>query len=1211
MTTAQLLRRNLIYFWRTNLAVVAGVAIAVSVLAGALLVGDSVRGSLRDLFLKRLGNTDHVITSAGFFREHLAADIQNHEEFPAGGFAATAPLIALEGTITHEASKRLGSGVRVYGVDERFWTFHGRENRAPFNREILVSEGLARELGSSAGDALLLRVQKPSEIPVESLHSRKEDLGRTLRLTMREALSTNALGEFSIQPQQSETRAVFVPLKLLQKELEQDGKANLILVDENSLSAARSGKVPNIEELGRILKKTASLEDYGIKLRVLDKEQALSVESVAGLVPEALVDTVRDASSETLGAWPFLSYLVNSIRRDDGREIPYSIVTGIHDKMNESMQHDPRGHPVGGDASLPASRGSVPATAHLPPIMLNEWAATALQVKLGERLTLDYYVWLEEGKLATRSAQFRAARIVPMTGLAADRDLVPDYPGITESESLGDWDPPFPIDLKRIRPQDEDYWKKYRTTPKAFVPLGVAQELWQSRFGKLTSLRIYPGRGQTLAETRGAFDRSLREKLDPLHAGFSIVPVRAQGLEASRGATNFGEYFLYFSFFLVISALLLTALFFKLGVEQRLREIGILQAIGFPASRVRKLFLLEGIVISIVGSLIGLAGALAYGQLMMTGLSTWWVEAVGTTMLELHVAPLSLLLGAIGGVVAALVCIVWTLRRLGGASSRSLLMGTLGDAATRRPGDGGTGRKGEGARRRRSESETGRIGDTEIPGLLFPSRPVSPSPLRPVSPSPRLPLSLSPRRPFSPSPRLLIAFVLTLLGLVLLLLASLQVVGQTAGFFGGGLLLLAAVLCYQSAWLRRKRGKAIHGIGWWPVSQLGFRNATYRPGRSVLCIALIASAAFIIVSVDAFRRREGAPTLDRKSGSGGFPLLAESLLPLVHDPNTREGREALNLAAGDAASSLSSVTFTRFRVRPGDDASCLNLYQPRNPRIIAPMDDFIKSGRFEFQNSLAESNEEKNNPWLLLNRESPDGAIPVIADANSLTYVLHLKLGDEFVLHRPSGPVRLRVVGSLADSILQSELVMAEENFLRLFPEQEGYRFFLLDTPAPDQSSVIATTLEDRLSDFGFDVVPTSERLANFHRVENTYLSTFQMLGGLGLLLGTLGMAAILLRNVLERRRELALLRAVGYNSSHFTLMVIAENALLLFLGLITGTVCALLAIAPVFFERGGRLPNISLGLLLLGILVSGLIASLLATWAALRSPLLPALRAE
>ncbi len=1192
MTTAQLLQRNLTYFWRTNLAVVAGVAIAVSVLAGALLVGDSVRGSLRDLFLQKLGNTDRVITSNGFFREQLAADIQNHERFAAGGLVATAALIALEGTVTHEPSKRLGSGVRVYGVDERFWKFHGRENRAPLNREILVSEALARELGSSAGDALLLRVQKPSEIPVESLHSKKEDLGRTLRLTMREALPSDALGEFSLQPQQSETRAVFVPLKLIQKELEQDGKANLILVDQKFVSEDESGMQDRrVEVLRPILKETASLEDYGIKLRALNEQQELSVESSAGFVSDELAKMVEAAakSAEISGAWPFLSYLINDIRRDDGREIPYSIVTGVDNKMLEFMQHDERGHFSGCDASLPAGMGSVPATAHLPPIMLNEWAGSDLLVKVGDRVTLDYYVWLEEGKLDTRSAQFRVACIIPMKGLAADRDLVPDYPGITESETLGDWDPPFPIDLKRIRPQDEDYWKKYRTTPKGFIPLTVGQELWQSRFGKLTSLRVPPRRGLTLADAQTVFEQSLRKTLD-LRSGFTILPVRAQGLEASRGATNFGEYFLYFSFFLVISALLLTALFFKLGVEQRLREIGILQAIGYPASRVRKLFLLEGIVLSLVGSVIGLAGALVYGQLMMTGLTTWWVEAVGTTMLKLHVAPLSLLLGAVGGVVAALVCIVWTLRRVGKVSTRSLLTGSLNrDAGTGGRGDGEKGGRGETETLGHGDTGTRGHGDTETRGLG----------------------DTETRSRVSVSPRLAIAIALNVLAAGLLIGASLRVIGQTVGFFGGGLLLLAAVLCYLSVWLRRNRGKTIQGTGWWPLSRLGFRNATYHPGRSVLCIALIASAAFIIVSVDAFRRQEGSPSLERKSGSGGFPLMAESLMPLVHNPNTPEGRDALNLAAGESATSLSNVTFTRFRVRPGDDASCLNLYQPRNPRIIAPTEDFVQSGRFGFRNSLSESNEEKDHPWLLLNREFADGAIPVIADANSLTYVLHLKLGDEFVLHRQSGPVRFRVVGSLADSILQSELVMSEKNFVRLFPEQEGYRFFLIDTPAPDQSSAIATTLEDRLSDFGFDVVSTSERLANFHRVENTYLSTFQMLGGLGLLLGTLGMAAVLLRNVLERRRELALLRAVGYNSSHFTLMVIAENALLLFCGLITGTVCALLAIAPVFFERGGRLPNISLGLLLAGVLISGLTVSLIATWAALRSPLLPALRAE
>ena len=144
---------------------------------------------------------------------------------------------------------------------------------------------------------------------------------------------------------------------------------------------------------------------------------------------------------------------------------------------------------------------------------------------------------------------------------------------------------------------------------------------------------------------------------------------------------------------------------------------------------------------------------------------------------------------------------------------------------------------------------------------------------------------------------------------------------------------------------------------------------------------------------------------------------------------------------------------------------------------------------------------------------------------------------------------------------------------------------FLLDVSSVQTPAAVQPLLEERLSDFGFDVVSTDERLATFHRVENTYLSTFQMLGGLGLALGTLGMAAVLLRNVFERRKELDLLGAVGYNSSHFAAMVITENVLMLLCGLAVGFICALLAIAPVLFERGGRLPNLSLGLLLLAVL--------------------------
>ncbi len=1138
MRTSTLLRRNLTHYWRTNLAVVLGVATAVAVLAGALLVGESVRASLRDLVLTRLGRTALVVSASSFFNEAVATGLETDAEF-ATGFDAASPLIALDGVVTHETSGRRAGRVRVYGVDQRFWEFHGQPDRAPADREVLVSPSLARELGSEAGDTLLLRVEQPSAVPEETLHGRRDETGRTVRVAMREVLPADRLGEFSLVAHQGEVRAVFVPLLRLQRDLERPARVNTLLIAEGESASEPGQATAAAARLEQALGRVLSLTDLGIELRVLDARRGFALEGDGVLIGDALAETATAAAARTnLAAQPVLTYLANSIGID-GREIPYSLVTAL--ELDAFFDGAP-----GEEASEPRASGG------RPPIVLNAWAADDLEAEPGDTVTLAYHVWLEEGRLETRQADFRLAAVVPLEGVADDRDLAPAYPGITETDNLSAWDPPFAIDLSRVRPRDEEYWDRYRTTPKAFIPLDRGRELWGSRYGSLTSLRFHHVSGadagpDALAAAMASYAQELQSALAPAQMGFAVRPARAEGLRASRGATDFGQYFVYFSFFLVVSALLLVALFFKLGVEQRLREVGVLRAVGFTATRVRWFFVAEGIVLSTVGGLVGIAGAVGYGALVMLGLRTWWVDAVGTTLLTLHVSPHWLALGALGGVAAAVVCTVLTLRSVAQSSPRTLLTGTAETlmAPVRRPG-------------------AAALRWTGLFGAL---------------------------------------------GLALLVAAAAGWIDQAGGFFGGGASLLIAALAYVAVWLRRDRRRVIGGAGWWSISRLGFRNVTYRVGRSVLCVALIASATFIIVAVDAFRRTDEDARLDYRSGSGGFPLLAESLVPLHHDPNLPEGREALGLPVDDGGV-LDAVRFARFRVRPGDDASCLNLYRPNNPRILAPTPAFMASGRFAFQSVLTEGDAEAQNPWRVLERDTADGAIPVIGDANSMTYVLHLGLGEEMVIDVGGEPVRLRLMGTLADSLFQGELLMSEENFVRLFPARDGHRFFLLDVPA-DATSEAATALEAALSDYGFDVVSTRERIASFHRVENTYLSTFQALGALGLILGTVGLATVLLRNVLERRRELALMRAVGYDARHLAVMVVAENLWLLFWGLVAGTASALLAIAPVLASRGGQPPTASLALLLPVVLATGLAASIVATAAALRSPLLRALRAE
>ena len=428
MTIRQLVVRALTYYWRSNLAVVAGVATAVAVLAGALLVGDSVRGSLRDLVLQRLGRTDRVVFSTGFFREALAGEMASDAQF-APTYSGAAPLIVLQGAVSDPAGGRRVSQVSIYGVDARFWTFHHIAGRSgPAGRDALLSRALAADLGVASGAAVLVRLERPTAIPMDSLHGRKEDPGRTLRLTAREVLDASQMGDFSIQPQQGSVRAIFVPLARLQQDLEQPGRVNAVLVSDGAVADGRP--------LEAALKQRARLEDVGLKVRRLDSQGALVVEADAGLLDRRRADAVdRAANSAGLRTQPVITYLANTLRAGD-RQVPYSLIAAVDLKAIAPQM-------------APSQESSTPS------IVINDWTARDLGAAVGDQLTLDYYVWQDPGYLETKTAVFRIAAIVPIAGAAADRDLSPSYPGITDADTLGDWDPPFPIDLKRVRPADE------------------------------------------------------------------------------------------------------------------------------------------------------------------------------------------------------------------------------------------------------------------------------------------------------------------------------------------------------------------------------------------------------------------------------------------------------------------------------------------------------------------------------------------------------------------------------------------------------------------------------------------------------------------------------------------------------------------------------------------------------------------------------------
>ena len=785
-------------------------------------------------------------------------------------------------------------------------------------------------------------------------------------------------------------------------------------------------------------------------------------------------------------------------------------------------------------------------------IELNTWAAEDLGVKPGEKIELEYFVAGLLRKLESKTAQFTLKKVVPIEGLHADRALMPDFPGIADVDSTHDWDSSIPIDQKKIRDKDDAYWKQYRGTPKAFITLAAGRRMWANRFGTYTALRM-------------PLDNGAVSKIEatPQQFGLALSPVKALGINSAAEGTDFGGLFLGFSFFLIVAALLLMALVFQFGVESRSNEIGLLLAVGFTPRRVRLALLLEGVLVAALGSAAGVLGATVYAHALLTALATQWNAAVGTSSLNYYAEPASLEIGYASGIVMAAVAIFFAVRRQASRSARELLASN-GNLEPRT-----AGRRGWVA-----------------PVIGW------------------------------------ICFVAAV-GLVGWALATGNRSSAEVFFSAGALLLIAGLMGVSRLFGRGRtdppdppfsRGgeQGLHSAGagvpatkgvLWVLAGLGVRAATRRAGRSTATVALLACGTFLVVAVGANKQDATVNAREHSSGTGGFALYAESTGAVFEDLNTKAGR--VNAGVPDAL--FDGVTLYPLRVKSGDEASCLNLNRAANPRVLGVPDALLQRGGFTFASALEPA--PKEHPWEIL--KGSGDAIPAICDDQALTYILGLKLGDTMSLADEHGAVRkIKFVATLQNSILQGSVLISEENFLKLYPSLSGYSAFLIDAPF-EKSAETAKGLAHALEVEGFDPIPAAERLARFNAVENTYLSTFQALGGLGMLLGSLGLGVVVLRNMLERRAELAVLRAVGYSRVAIGWLVISEHAWLLVLGLSTGLIAALVAVLPALQSTSVPVPWLSLAATLGGVFACGLLAALLATAWMVQRPLLAALRSE
>lgn len=1173
MTLAQFVGQSLKHYWKTNLAILLGVVVGTAVIGGALIVGDSVRASLRQMTIDRLGAIDDLVSGHRFFREQLADDLLSG--WSDGSPPRIAPALVLIGSVERvaaEATRRAGQ-VNVYGVDQRAWELidtatagapaaNAETNgTAPTGTGVFLNQSLAASLNAAEGDEITLWLELPSAVPRDTLLGKKDNDASEVTLQVARILPDQpGAARLGLLPTQQLPRNLFVNLRELQTALDleevrptrrdpigQVARVNTLFAaapvdDIRPPSAADRTRHTALTDA---LSRTWTLADLNLRIVHDTTLNVLSVESEQMLLEDRFAEVVlKYAAERNLPASPVMVYLANWLRNpnDPKAYSMYSTVAGL-----DLLDLDDAFGPFEFVGTMPDALGD-------DDIIINQFLAEDLKVQVGDEVRFAYHVVGSHGELPEIERVVTVKGIVAMTGAAADQQLTPTVKGITDADSLDDWEQPFSMDLDAVTPRDDDYWTEYRATPKAYFRLDTAQRLWPNRYGSYTSVRVALKPGQTFEDGRDELSRALLAALTPDDVGLAFQPVRALGLQAAGGATDFTGLFIGFSLFLILAAVILVGLLFRLAVEQRVQQLGLLAAIGFAPARVQRLMLQEGFFLVLLGGVLGGAAAIGYAALMLYGLKTWWIGAIGTKFLLLDVQPLSVLTGALAAVLTSLLAVWWGLRRLQQVSIREQLSGISEPVSA------------DSARTRKSTKRRAIVSLTTA--------------------------------------------VLLVVGVVSGVIPASEAFSglgwPVVVFFLAGMLCLAAGLWGLSAWLQGDHSAAVRGAGLLGSSRLGLRNAARRRQRSVLTVGLIASASFVIAAVAAGHKNPTAERPEKFSGNGGFTLVAESSSPILYDLNTEDGRRTLNIRPKTPAQSaaLAAMHVIAFRVRPGEDASCLNLFQTRVPTLLGAPAAMIERGGFKFIGGGAE-------PWAVLNQTEADGSVPVLGDMNTLMFGLKKSPGQTLpVTTSAAAEQQLRIAGMFDGAVFQGVLVMSEQNFLRLFPERKGYQYFLIDVPL-EHAAAAAELLETELAEYGFDTEPVAERLARFLAVQNTYLSTFQSLGGLGLLLGTLGLATVMLRNVLERQAELALLRAVGFRASQIAALVLAETGFLLGWGLLTGTLAALLSMTPHLLSTGADAPWSTGALLLASVAGVGLLSAAGAVRAATQVPIVSTLRGE
>ena len=1062
------------------------IALLSAVITGSLLTGRSVKESLKKSSDERLGNSG-IIISSGIrnFDLELAKRMKESAKISCTG------ILEIIGYCQSLNSQTEVNNTHIYGVNDDFFTFHGFDSIKINPGEVVINRRLADHLGVKPGEDLIIRFAEISDIPSDAPFAPDNKTTKSVVMKIGGILEPVKNGNFSLSISQISPMNIFMNLPDLEDKQINSYKINRLLIKRD--------KNISLKTISSSLKQYLKPADIGLRTRIIVKTGGIEIISDRVFIDETIVKEITTILPVSA---PVLTYLGNRFNAGT-RSTPYSFVSALPSSVYPEIVSD-------------------------DDMIIDRWMAEDLSVGEGDTIQMYWYSPDSLNKLIEKKGEFVVKRIVDMQGIWSDSLLMPDFPGISGKASCSDWDAGVPVKMHEIRRKDEDYWNRYRGTPKAFINYEKGKKLWANNFGPATALRFPAG------VTEKEIEDKLSGSLNPEKMGFSITDIYAESLKAANESVDFGTLFLSLGFFLILASFVLLSFAVSSYFDSKRVHLATFFALGFKNRWIAQLLFLESGIIGLTGCAIGAFAGYLVNILITSALNSVWNGAVQTNTLGAYLNIKPLFAGFIITILTTMLFMLIKIKRF------FKILNQRGKDIYK-----------------------------------------SHQPLRNLL--------------------LLMASVVVTISLFAL---SLLLKDQELAFCfaAGTVLLLTLILLWRQYYIGRFFNSSARILN---RKNLSHHYYSFNPSHAVTPILFIAAGIFTIFITGANRMNLNEKHLKRSGGTGGYLLWCENTIPIKEDLNTESGRKTLGLDSDQ----LSEMQFVQLKKTTGNDASCLNLNHITAPPLLGiDPSDFIAKQAFSFSKVLAKMNFK--NPWQYLTLSPESNTIYGIADQTVLEWGLKLKPGDTLVLRSENGqPLNIIIAAGLQSSVFQGYVLIGKENFIRYYSSVSGSSVLLVDGDRT-LTDLYKNTLNERLQGYGVNIEKTTSRLASFNEVTNTYLSVFEVFGAMGMIIGIAGLGFVLLKNYNQRKREFAIMLAIGYQVKKIRKMILSEQMLILFAGVTSGIVPAIVATLP-SIKNSPDIPWLFMIGMIAAILLTGLFTLLISVRSVTKNSLTESLKKE